>query len=433
VCHRGTSAAKRYHGAVSRALLPLLLVLPLGCRGTFDLDKYVADAESGTASSADTVEATATSNTGTTTLDESSTTDDTTDTTETETETGTDTDAECMIGLTDIGSACIGLKQLLLTGAGMPTDIEVADFTNDGWLDLLVPGGPVNYFEGLDGGMFGDQIPLIGTSGTALASVYWNDDNFRDLLVINLTDIKPLFSDGTGGFDSAAPYAYGGYDAEFADLDGDAIEDIVLTGTLLRGLKRNGDELIEAYSSMSPAQGLVIANLDDNPSLEIAVAANATNQVIVFLTDGAWGPTGEIQIPFPLVADVAVADVAANVGLELLAVGGQAGELKVLNVQGMAVQETGVFAVGDLPRAVATGDINGDGITDVAVANASSHDVSVLLGERVFLTNEFRLPVDDPNDSPMSIVVADLDNDSYAEIIVGMTNTNRVLVYGHIE
>jgi hypothetical protein len=190
---------------------------------------------------------------------------------------------------------------------------------------------------------------------------------------------------------------------------------------------------MEAYAGMYPAQGLVIANLDEHPAFDIAAAGNATNQVIVVLTDGAWGPATELFVPFPLVADVAVADVAPEPGLELLAVGGQVGELKVLNVQGMFIGETGVFAVGDLPRALATGDINGDGQTDVVVANASSHDVSVLLGERVFLTNEFRLPVDDPNDSPMSIEVADLDNDNRDEIIVGMANTNRVLVYGHIE
>src|SRR5262249_46857958 len=38
------------------------------------------------------------------------------------------------------------------------------------------------------------------------------------------------------------------------------------------------------------------------------------------------------------------------------------------------------FAVGDVPASVAVGDFNGDGKPDLAVANARSGDVSVLLG-----------------------------------------------------
>src|SRR2546425_103985 len=40
----------------------------------------------------------------------------------------------------------------------------------------------------------------------------------------------------------------------------------------------------------------------------------------------------------------------------------------------------GDFAVGTHPKSVAVGDFNGDGRLDLAVANAGSHDVSVLLG-----------------------------------------------------
>ena len=38
------------------------------------------------------------------------------------------------------------------------------------------------------------------------------------------------------------------------------------------------------------------------------------------------------------------------------------------------------YAVGDLPNALVAGDFNGDGRTDLAVANYGSNDVSVLLG-----------------------------------------------------
>jgi hypothetical protein len=426
---------------VNRALLPLLLALPLGCRGTFDLGKYVADAESGTATTdANTTDGTATTDASATTLD-SSTTDDATDTTSAETETAdtetetTDTDAECLPPLTDVGGACIGLKQTLLT-LHAPTDIEVADFSNDNVLDLLVSGFPVSYYGGSDGGAFTDQLPIIGSAGSALAAVDWNDDNHLDVLVIDEATIRIWFSTlaGGGAFDGGTQHMYGGHDAVFANLDADEFEDIILTGPILFGLQRMNDDLLTNLMTVLQAQGLVVADLDLNPGPDIALALNGMGKILVIPTDGAWNFGAQMEIAFPLAADVAVADLDALEGFELIAVGGDVpGQLMVLKVNGAVLEQVTSFVVGDLPRAVAVGDINSDSLTDVAVGNASSHNVSILLGEDGGLTNAYSLPVDDSNDVPESIEVADLDNDSYAEIIVGMIGSNRVLVYGHME
>src|SRR5260370_37769761 len=50
------------------------------------------------------------------------------------------------------------------------------------------------------------------------------------------------------------------------------------------------------------------------------------------------------------------------------------------HAQGVSFEAARNFAAGVNPYSVAVGDFNGDGLKDLAVANNSSNDVSVLLG-----------------------------------------------------
>lgn len=429
---------------MNRALLPLLLTLPLGCRGTFDLDKYADDGESSTMTSATASTNSSSDASETRTDDESTGTGDTTDTTETDTTDTTDTDpdttdtqAECMVGLIEVGGACIGLKQTLQLGASSPTDLAVADFGNDGWPDLLVAGSPVNYFSGSESGMFGAIMPILEANGTGLAAVDWNVNGQLDFFAVADADFQLFYSSGIDTFSSAVTLVPGGYDAAVGDLDGDGDKDLIITGASLKVLLRDiNNNLMQVADLAFPAQRIELANLDSdgNNTLDIAVAMTAMNHVTVILSDGGLGFQALTPTALLSPADVAVANLDSVDGLEVIAVGGeQEGQLLLLNVQGDALAQLGMFDVGGSPRAVAVGDINDDQLTDVAVGNASSHDVSLLLGDRGSLTNEYRLPADDMTDSPESIAVVDLDNDGFAEIIVGMIGSNRVLVYGHMQ
>src|SRR5207247_541318 len=87
------------------------------------------------------------------------------------------------------------------------------------------------------------------------------------------------------------------------------------------------------------------------------------------------------------------------------------------------------FAVGSSPRSVAVGDFNSDGRQDLAVANYSSNDVSVLLG-RGDGTFEPALPFP-VGTSPGSVAVSDFNGDGLQDLAVASGGVSVLLGNGH--
>src|SRR5439155_4821028 len=80
------------------------------------------------------------------------------------------------------------------------------------------------------------------------------------------------------------------------------------------------------------------------------------------------------------------------------------------------------------PLSVAVGDLNGDGVPDLAVANDRSNDVSVLRGTG---DGTFQAAVDVPlpaGSNPSSVAVGDFDGDGKPDLAVAIPRSNHVLV-----
>ncbi|HEU0122002.1 MAG TPA: FG-GAP-like repeat-containing protein [Bryobacteraceae bacterium] len=85
--------------------------------------------------------------------------------------------------------------------------------------------------------------------------------------------------------------------------------------------------------------------------------------------------------------------------------------------------------VGTAPNAIATGDFNGDGRVDLAVVNANSNNVSVLLSNGL---GGFTPASGSPlaaGTGPNSVVVADFNLDGKADLAIANTNSNSINVY----
>ena len=81
---------------------------------------------------------------------------------------------------------------------------------------------------------------------------------------------------------------------------------------------------------------------------------------------------------------------------------------------------------GHAPQSLVAGDFNGDGTTDLAVANILSNDTSILLGRGL---GEFSPPISlAVIYGPGSLAAGDFDNDGRPDLVVANVFSNNVSV-----
>ncbi len=89
------------------------------------------------------------------------------------------------------------------------------------------------------------------------------------------------------------------------------------------------------------------------------------------------------------------------------------------------------FAAGVRPISVAIGDLDGDGRVDLAVANSTSNNVSVLRNNSTATgVISYDTKADfDTGDNPQSVAIGDLDGDGRADLAVANSTSNNVSVF----
>src|SRR5277367_6701136 len=76
--------------------------------------------------------------------------------------------------------------------------------------------------------------------------------------------------------------------------------------------------------------------------------------------------------------------------------------------------------VGSDPSAIAVGDLNGDGIPDVVVANQYDNSISILFGNGDGTFQPQLTLATDPN--PDAVAIADLNGDGNQDVVVATRN-----------
>ncbi|WP_146226132.1 FG-GAP repeat domain-containing protein, partial [Phyllobacterium leguminum] len=298
-----------------------------------------------------------------------------------------------------------------------PNLIVAGDFTNDGYVDLAVGAvgatSNISVFTGKDKGSF-DPSPINTVTGGFVAFAVRDFDlnGTLDIAVVNTSNSQVYLGDGKGSFPTKGtqvsvgsnPVASGTSVASAAtgDFNNDGKPDLVVPQTpagktwVLLGDGQGSfqpDPTPVSTGANSHALSVAVADFDGDGNLDLAIGNNNFNAMgsVALFQGGPTGKTFPSKGGYPIgdenwkTITMAVGDFNAdgkpdiatayyegpgNVDMQLL-LGSGFDTSQWTFTQGATIQP------GSYPGVPVTGDFNGDGFTDVAVASADHNDVTI--------------------------------------------------------
>ena len=283
--------------------------------------------------------------------------------------------------------------------SAFPTPIS-GDFNNDGHLDLatLDDTGALTIWLGGGRGDFqraGLDHALKAPYATPVCGDFDGDGNL-DLAMTSDQSVFLFLGNGAGGFQAApkSPFRIGDTPvlAAVGDFNGDGMADLAISHydvgsvTILLGDGAGGFTVSKVAPGSAPAAtgiGVADFNLDGRPDLAV-VFQDPAAAVRILLGDGKGGfspggaPAAVGKFPYGL----AVADFDGD-GIPDVAVASQLDDTVTTafgdGAGGFDPAKGSARRAGITPQTLATGDFNGDGLPDLAVASVDSGSVSILL------------------------------------------------------
>ena len=361
------------------------------------------------------------------------------------------------------GDGTFGTKAELVVTGEHPSSVAISDVNGDGRADVVTANsgvppdytGTVSVLLANGDGTFGPKTDFAtGGFPTAVAIADLNADGRADLAVTHRLDhtVSVLLGIGDGTFVAASEFDAGGaqLSVAIADLNGDDRPDLaVSTGSGASVLLGNGDGTFGVRAEFaigSPAGELAIADLNGDGRPDLTVAAGPGASVLIGNGDGTFGPHSEFGIGRPA-ASVAVADFNGDgrqdvaVGRGFFDEGDGTGPAPISVMLGTGDGTFGSqtdFAVSGGSSSLAIADFDADGLPDLAVTKSFFLEdrfgnwfppgtVAVLRGNGV----TFGGPTDfgTGGSDPVSVAIADLDQDGRPDMAVANFNSNTVSVH----
>lgn len=284
-----------------------------------------------------------------------------------------------------------------------PTDMAAGDFDEDGWTDLIVPNHGTDHVTILYGGNSGFELRnnsrvevdvLPHPHSVEVADM--NKDGHLDFIIDDhdRQALKLYFGQGNGYFPKsisinalgAGPYA----NFPVRDLNHDGNPDLVIpnpeASTIVLGNgtgKFSPPDRINADGLRSHNIAIADINGDGFPDIGAGSGGGGPFSVWFRDSDGKYRP--DPGSPYSLVAggtenisSTNVADVNSDGYEDFLVTSSRDKTLMILLGGARRLRPIHIEVEGN-PRRVAAGDLNNDGLIDLATANTNTDEISVFL------------------------------------------------------
>jgi hypothetical protein len=273
-------------------------------------------------------------------------------------------------------------------------------------------------------------------------------DGDKDILGTDLSGNRVfLLSRDAQGF-YGAPSTFlsvtSAYGITMADLDGNEQKDIVVTSIgaddRIRVFLRNAQGAYPATASQTlgpivgDAHQASVGDVNADGFLDIVVGGGAGSSLHLGNANGVF--TAGTSINTGLSINVALLDLDVDGDLDLVAPDHGADLLRVFRYGASGYQAAGTLPCGDGPRWVTAGDLNGDGLDDIAAAGEISDTVHVFLNSGLqqppSTIPNYTLIVDHVlvgQDFPTSISIGDLNRDAKFDLLTTCHLSNTFSVH----
>ncbi len=259
-----------------------------------------------------------------------------------------------------------------------PQDMQLADINEDGRLDLILAGGDVVQVMINFGGGFSNATSLNATGASNLEVADFDNDGQLDIAATydNRTLLGVWSGNGQGGFTSphikSIPTGAMS-DLTTGDFDGDGLIDLAATATATHGVfvfLNNHTNADRTFANATPFESggdfISIESGDMNGNGVDEIIAARSNEFHVFYKSGdTWESQTTVETR---VEDLQVGDVNADGFLDVFAMGTSFyGSLHLGNGAG-AFGSYARYMQSQQAEQAGLGDVNGDGRLDVLIA-----------------------------------------------------------------
>ena len=323
------------------------------------------------------------------------------------------------------------------------------DINGDQRPDLIVTEEAHNriavFLNDTRGGFERPAYHVAGDNPTAMASLDFNQDGHIDIAVGNheAPTVSFLKGDGAGGFEPAhfspvgiiaEPHAHM---IRVADFNNDGHTDLIIDSRDRFGvfiLSGQSDGLFDGPGQGvnvggTPYLGFALGDINDDGAMDIVTPNTDHVSVLLNRADGALSFEQVSAIPSETPFATALADINGDGQIDVIV--GSGSQRKMNGVKVLLGDGQGHFGdpvsypIAGGAKTIATGDVNGDGVSDVLVTSWNA-DIGLLTGgeQRAWQ----RLPAGEI-ETPWSAVFADFDGDGRDEILVGDASSGLANIY----